>query len=177
MAMNPQSMCEAIKEKLEEVTALTGWKDGKRPGDTAYTEAFDKGLIEYVENNMEIEYGWSAVSPSSGASDPVTSFSSRLVVADKIIGQPQNTAVWGQLIRACFSGGVIQHPSAFAGVAPGSLLTITPPVITPLHGDFPRPLLSACEHIYAWLLSTINPASLAGNHGPFIGATTRMVIR
>jgi|GEM_PF-1503045 len=178
MAMTPQAMCRAIQDEFENITDNTDWKNGERPHSTAYIEAFDKGLTEYVEENMEIEFGWSAaLPPPASTADPVQSFVSKLVIANKTIGQPQSVAVWGNLIRACFAGAIIQHPANFATVAPGSLLAVAPLVIAPPHGEYPAPLLNICAAIHAWLLGCINPAPLAGSHGSFVGATTGMVIR
>ena len=178
MAMSPQAMCRAIQDRFENFTDSIDWENGERPHNEAYIELFDQGLTEYVEENMEIEYGWSAaLPPPASTSDPVTSFSSRLVIHDKRIGQPQSVNAWGTLIRACFSRAVIQHPPAFANVTPGSLLTLTPLTIAPPPGEYPAPLLNTCAAIYTWLLGCINPAQLPGNHGSFIGATTSMVIR
>jgi len=170
-------MCRAIQDEFESITDNIDWADGKLPRRTEYIEAFDKGLTEYVEKNMEIEYGWSAqLPPPASSPDPVQSFVSGLSIADKTIGQPQSAAVWGNLIRACFARAVIQHPAAFL-IPPGSLLTAAPLIIAPPPGGYPAPLLNICETVYAWLIGSVNPAPLAGNHSPFIGATTGMAIR
>jgi len=177
MAMTPQGMCRAIQDRFESTTDSIDWAGGKLPHRTEYIEAFDRGLTEYVEANMEIEYGWSAqLPPPASSPDPVRSFVSGLSLPDKTIGQPQSVTAWGNLIRACFAGGITQHPAPFA-VTPGSLLTVAPLIIAPRPGNYPVPLLDICEAIYAWLLGCINPAPLAGTNGSFIGATTGMVIR
>ena len=177
MGMNPRAMCGAIQDEFENITNNTDWKNGERPHQSAYIEAFDKGLTEYVENNIEIEYGWSAVlPPPASSSDPITSFTSKLVITNKRIGHPPNVTAWGTMIRICFASGIIQHPPAFA-VPSGTLLTVAPLVIAPPPGNYPAPLLNICTAIYVWLLTCINPTPLQGTHGPFIGATTGMVIR
>jgi len=176
MAMSPKAMCDAIKAEYDAVTNSIDWKNGNRPAPLAYVDAFDKGLTEYVEDNMEITYSWSAVLPPPASTpDPATSFSSNIKIADKKIGQPPTIALWGPLIMACFAKAVTQHDAAFSAVAPGSLLII-PLVIVPAPGEYPGPLLSICTQIYTWLLACINPAPLSGVHGPYAGATTGMVI-
>jgi len=85
--------------------------------------------------------------------------------------------MWGELIRICFSRAVIEHGAVFSGVEAGSLLTTAVLIVAPLPGKYPAPLLNICTTIYKWLLGCINPAPLSGNHGPFIGTTTGMVIR
>ena len=176
MAMSAKAMCDAIKAEYDAVTKSIKWEDGQRPSSLAYVDAFDKGLTEYVEENMEITYFWSAVSPPPASTpDPITSFSSELVIADKKIGQPPTIAAWGPLIMACFAKAITKHEAAFSTVAPGTLL-IKPLVIAPVPGEYPAPLLSICTQIYIWLLTCINPAPLAGVHGAFTGATTGMVI-
>jgi hypothetical protein len=175
--MSPEDMCTAIKAEYDTVTRSVDWENGKRPAPLAYVEAFDRGLTEYVEANMDITYGWLAfLPPPASTPDPITSFSSKLVIADKKIGQPPNIAAWGPLIMACFAKAVTKHEAAFSGVAPGSLL-IKPLVIAPIPANYPGPLLSICKQIYIWLLSCVNPSPLAGGHGPYIGATTGMVIK
>ncbi|MCL2410075.1 MAG: hypothetical protein FWC97_00385 [Treponema sp.] len=178
MAMNAQAMCDAIKAEFDDITNSTKWEDGERAATDAYTKAFDKGLTGYVEENMEITYSWSGISPPpASATDPVTSFSSSLVIQNKIIGQPANMAAWAQAIVACFTRATTQHQTSFSDVAPGSLLTTTPLILRPAQGEYPTGLLSICVQILAWLLAATNPAPLVGSHGPFVGATTGMVIR
>jgi len=177
MAMNPKAMCDAIKAEYDAVTKNTDWKNGKRPAPLAYVDAFDKGLTEYVEKNMEITYAWSAVLPPPASTpDPVVLFSSELKIDDKKIGQPPTIAAWGPLIMACFAKTVTKHEAGFSAVASGKLLII-PLVIVPTPGEYPAPLLSICTQIYTWLLGCVNPAPLAGVHGPYTGATTGMVIK
>jgi len=177
MAMNPRAMCKAIQDRFENITDSINWEDGGRPSNTAYIDAFDEGLTEYVIENMEVEYGWSAqLPPPASSPDTVQSFVSGLSIANRRIGQPQSVNVWGDLIRACFAGAVIQHPANFI-IPPGSLLTVAPLIIAPRPGGYPEPLSNICETIYTWLLGCVNPAPLTGNNGPFVGATTGMVIR
>jgi hypothetical protein len=177
MAMSPEAMCTAIKAEYDAVTYSIDWKNGKRPAPLAYVEAFDRGLTEYAEANMDITYGWLAfLPPPLSTPDPITSFSSRIVIDDKKIGQPPSISAWGPLIMACFAKAVTKHEAAFFGVAPGSLL-IKPLVIAPIPANYPGPLLSICEQIYTWLLACTNPSPLPGSHGPYTGATTGMVIK
>jgi hypothetical protein len=174
MAMDPAKMADAVILEYKEVTDAVEWKDGKRPPPLAYVEAFDRGLTEYVEKNMEITYSWSAaLPPPASTPDPVTSFISELVIEDKTIGQPPTLAAWGPLIMACFAKAETKHPGAFS-VAAGKLL-IKPLVITPSQEPFPGPIKTICKQIYTWLLSCINPAPLDGTHASYKGATTGMV--
>jgi hypothetical protein len=175
MAMSAQAMHTAIKAEYDAVTDSVDWESGERAEPLAYVEAFDKGLCEYVEVNMEITYEWkAALPPPASTSDPAKSFTSELVLADKTIGQPPTIAAWGPLIMACFAKAVTKHPAAFE-VPPGKL-GIKPLALAPASGAYPGPLLSICTQIYAWLLTCIDPAALSGTHGPYSGATTGMVI-
>jgi hypothetical protein len=173
MAMSPQAMCNHVKAAYDNVTNSVAWEDGDRAGNMDYVNAFDQALTEYVEENMEITYSWSALSPAP-ASDPVTSFISELVISDKTIGQPPTIAAWGPLVMACFQKAVTKHPAGFS-VKSGTLLIKTL-VINPAPGQYPGPLLSICTQIYNWLLTCINPGALDGTHGAYSGATTGMVI-
>jgi len=178
MAMTAQAMCDAIRTEFDNITSSTKWKEGERPARDAYTRAFDKGLTEYVEENMDITYTWAGfLPPPASTSDPVTSFYSSLVIPNKTIGQPSTMETWARAIVACFTGAITQHATAFSTVAPGTLLTIHPLVLRPAQGNYPAGLLSICSQILAWLLAAVNPAPLAGNHGPFVGTTTGMAIR
>jgi hypothetical protein len=173
--MSPAAMRDAIKAEYDAVTASVEWEAGNRAAPLAYVEAFDKGLCEYVEANMEITYSWkAALPPPASTPDPVQSFKSELVIEDKTIGQPPTIAAWGPLIMACFAKAVTKHPSAFE-VEPGKL-GIQPLALAPAPGAYPGPLFSICTQIYAWLLLCIDPAALPGTHGSYSGATTGMVI-
>jgi len=177
MAMNPQAMCEAIQKEYKTVTDSVNWQNGERPSKTAYTEAFDKGLTEYVEKNMRIKYAWAATMPPPASTpDPTILFSSELKISDKTIGQPSSVSAWDAMIMGCFLKATTIHESPFSTIEPGSLLAVSPLVIAPPPGEYPVPLLGICTQIYAWLLSAINPKPLAGTHGPYTGATTGMVI-
>jgi hypothetical protein len=176
MSMSAEAMCAAIKKEYDDVTASVAWKKGERAAPLAYVQAFDRGLTDYVEANMEITYGWSgALPPPASTSDPVTSFKSELVIPDKTIGQPPTIAAWGPLIMACFAKTTTKHEADFSKVAAGTL-AIKTLAIQPPPGAYPGPLMGICAQIYAWLLQCANPAALAGTHGPYSGATTGMVI-
>jgi hypothetical protein len=173
--MSPQAMCDHVKAAYDNVTNSIVWEDGERPGKLDYVNAFDQALTEYVEDNIDITYSWSATLPPPASSkDPVTSFKSELVISDKTIGQPPTIFAWGPLIMACFQKTTIKHPSDFE-VKTGTLLIKTL-VINPIPGQYPGPLLSICTQIYEWLLTCINPDPLSGKHGAYSGATTKMVI-
>jgi len=176
MAMNPESMADAVIAEYQKVTDSVNWKDGERPAPLAYVEAFDNGLTKYVEKNMEITFSWNAtLPPPASTPDPEKIFISALTISDKTIGQPPTIAAWGPLIMACFAKTTIKHPAAFSALPPGKLLT-PPLVIAPPPLPFPGPIKAICLQIYTWLLTCINPAPLAGTHGPYSGATTGMVI-
>jgi hypothetical protein len=177
MAMTPQGMCDAVKAEFKKINDATDWKNDGRPGGTAYSDAFDKAVCKYVEDNMSITYVWLAVLPPPASTpDPVTSFQSKLKIADKTIGQPPTVAAWGPLIMACFAKATIEHAAGFT-LPPGTLLTTAPLVISPPPGDYPGPLLGVCTQIYTWLLACINPVPLAGSHAAYTGATVGMVIQ
>ena len=175
MAMNPEDMAEAVIAEYKKVTDSVKWDKGERPSALAYVEAFDKGLTEYVEKNMEITYSWSAtLPPPASTPDPVTSFVSTLTITDKTIGQPPTKVAWGPLIMACFAKTKTKHPTAFS--VPAGTLLIKPLVIEPPPMPFPGPIKAICLQIYTWLLTCINPSPLSGTHTSYTGATTGMVI-
>ena len=176
MAMNAGAMADAIIKEMNAITNDTNWNDGERPPKTSFIEAFDKGLIEYVEKNMEITYSWKAeLPPPASTPDPVVSFASVLIVKDKSIGQPQTLAEWGKLIMACFKKAEIKHSDDFSAVTAGKLLTLEL-VIVPQPKPFPDGLKSVCDQVCQWLLTCIDPVPLSGVHGSYAGATTGMVI-
>jgi hypothetical protein len=176
MPMNAEAMCAAIKKEYDGVTASIAWEKGERPPPLAYVQAFDRGLTDYVEANMEITYGWSGILPPPASTpDPVTSFKSELVIPDKTIGQPPNVSAWGPLIMDCLAKAVIKHQADFTAIQAGTL-AIQTLVIQPPPGVYPGPLMGICTQIYAWLLQCTSPAALAGTHGPYSGSTTGMVI-
>jgi hypothetical protein len=169
-------MCDAVMEKFGQINDSTDWENGARPGNMAYIDAFDEAVCTYVEANMEITYLWVAVLPPPiSTPDPVTSFTSKLKIADKTIGQPPTISAWGPLIMACFTKAEIEHPAGFT-LPKGKLLTTTPLNIAPPPGQYPAPLLAVCTQIYTWLLACMNPVPLPGSHAAYIGATTGMVI-
>ena len=114
MAMTAQAMCDAIRTEFDNITSSTKWKEGERPARDAYTRAFDKSLTEYVEENMDITYTWAGfLPPPASTSDPVTSFSSGLVIPNKTIGQPSTMESWARAIVACFTGAITTRDRLF----------------------------------------------------------------
>jgi hypothetical protein len=173
--MSASDMADAVIAEYQGVTNSVQWETGERAPPLAYVEAFARGLTGYVETNMEIAYSWAAtLPPPASTPDPVTSFVSKLKIADKTIGQPPALVAWGPLIMACFAKAETEHPSALL-VEKGKLKIITL-TLTPPPAAFPGPIIGICQQIYTWLLACTNPAPLSGTHGPYSGTTTAMVI-
>jgi hypothetical protein len=134
-------------------------------------------MKEYFEEKTEITYGWEAyLPPPAGSRDPAASFQSEVKFPAFDLTPSVNLITLAALIMAAVLGGVINHPDAFS-ITPGSF-AMKSPLVFPLHPSGPVGAMynSIVKPTCDWVLTCINPTSLKGKHGAFIGATTGMVI-
>jgi hypothetical protein len=131
----------------------------------------------YFEENTEIAYGWSAVTPPPSSSpDPVVSFKSTVRFPAFDLTSSVNLTTLAALIQAAILSGVVSHASGFS-VAPGSFVAVTQLVLDPQtqHGNKAF-FLAITKPVCAWIKTCINPSPLPGSHGAYSGATTSMKI-
>jgi hypothetical protein len=132
-------------------------------------------MQSYFEDNTEITYLWSATNPSSGSSDPVTSFKSTVKFSKWDLSMPMSLPGLAVKIMAATATGVISHAVGFA-VDPGSYLI--KPLILPQHSDASQCLMKCIvEPVCDWMKTLINPAPLSGTHTAYSGETTGMAIQ
>jgi hypothetical protein len=167
MAMVASDMKDAIIAKMNQ-EAVSAANANKKFGDA---------VLEYICDNMDITYGWSASNPASGAPDPTTSFkasisgSGTLPVSGNF---PLFLIALAVLIKAALT---ISPPGGFS-LAP---LTFNPAgafsIAMANEDNQENAILHFCQQCIASLKSSFpNPASVSGSHGAFTGATTGMVI-
>jgi hypothetical protein len=134
-------------------------------------------MKDYFEEKTVVTYKWAAaLPPPASAPDPVSSFDSEATFPAFDLTAANNLITLAALIQAAVIAGVIKHPSGFS-ITPGTFIAVTPLVLlqqAELSGAFFNCIVKpACD----WYLSCINPVSLAGKHGSYVGATTGMVIK
>ena len=167
MAMNAVDMKDYIISKMNREAGSA----------IAANKKFGDAILEYIIGNMDITYGWSARNPSSGATDPITSFTATLSGEGTLAPSGSFTIFLVNLTTLIKTSIVIMPPAGFS-LAP---LTYNPDgVITASMGNENSQdagILRLCVQIIASLiLSFPNPAAVSGSRGAFAGATTEMVI-
>jgi hypothetical protein len=133
-------------------------------------------MKDYFEEKTVVTYKWSAaLPPPASTPDPVTSFNSEATFPDFDLTAASNLISLAALIQVAVTAGVIKHPNGF-DVKEGTFIAVTPLVLLQqpeLGGAFFNCITKpACD----WYLTCINPASLSGKHGSYVGATTGMAI-
>jgi hypothetical protein len=142
----------------------------------AANKKFGDAVLEYIIDNMDITYGWSATNPSSGAPDTVVSFEGSLSGSGTLPvpgSFPSFLAALADLIKSLTISvppGFSVSPLAFN---PAGAITVT------MAGETTQD--AAMEHFCSQVIASLktsfpNPAPASGSHAAFIGATTEMVI-
>jgi hypothetical protein len=133
-------------------------------------------MKDYFEEKTVVTYKWAAaLPPPASTADPVKSFDSEATFPAFDLTAASNLITLAALIQVAVTAGVIKHPSGFE-VTEGTFIAVKPLVLlqqAELSGAFYNCITKpAC----GWYLTCINPASLAGKHGSYAGATTGMAI-
>lgn len=167
MSMNAADMKKTIISKMNK-EAGSAVNANKKYGDA---------ILEYIINNMDITYGWSATNPSSGASDPVTSFKASLSGSGTLT--PSLTfADFLIKLAALIKSSIAISPASGFSLSP---LTFNPAgvliVVMGKEDSQDAAMQNLCSQIITSLKSSFpNPAPVSGTHAAFSGATTGMVI-
>jgi hypothetical protein len=138
---------------------------------------FGDAVLEYICDNMDITYGWSATNPSSGASDPTTSFKASISGTGTLSVSGSFTLFLVALATLIKSSLTISPPGGFS-LAP---LTFNPAgafsVTMANEDNQDNAMLHFCQQCISSLKSSFpNPTPVSGSHAAFTGATTGMVI-
>jgi hypothetical protein len=144
---------------------------------TAANKKFGDAVLEYIIGNMDITYSWSATNPSSGTTDPVTTFKGSLSGSGilQVSGSfPLFLVALAVLIKSSLT---ISAPAGFSvtplAFNPADVITAT--MANETTQD------TAMEHFCSQVIASLknsfaNPTPATGSHAAFIGATTGMVI-
>jgi hypothetical protein len=173
MAISSNDLNSEIKD------ALADYNNGAYPNEKdnpQHLKIIGDTMKDYFEKNTEITYGWSAaLPPPASTPDPVTSFKSKVDFPNFDITPSTNLITMALLIQAAFVNAKIKHADGFS-IPDGSFLAVMPPIFPPSTDAETALLNSIINPTCLWVLTIINPAPLAGTHGPYTGATTGMVI-
>jgi len=137
-------------------------------------------MKKYFEDNIEISYGWAAaLPPPASTPDTAVAFDSTVSFPSFDLTAAADLGALAALVQASILGGIISHAAGFT-VAPGSFL-MKSPLVFPRIADSSLADSALLTCIFSpaclWVLTLINPAPLAGTHGPYSGATAGMVIK
>jgi hypothetical protein len=139
-----------------------------------HMEIMGDEMKEYFEDNTTITYGWSAANPSSGATDPARSFTSKATFPSFDITRPMSLPGLAAKIITAFQGAKIKHPTAWQ--IPDGVFLIKP-LILPQSASANTALMDCIiRPVCVWVKTLVNPSPLSGTRGSFTGATTGMVI-
>jgi len=167
MAMNANDMKDFI---ISEMNSEAG-------SAVISNKKFGDAVLEYIVDNMDITYSWSATNPSSGVPDPVVVFQASLSGSGTLV--PSATfADFLLKLAALIKASIIISPALGFSLSP---LSFNPAgVITAVmnkEDGQDAAMKNLCTQIIASLkLSFPNPTPASGSHAAFTGATTGMVI-
>ena len=166
MALSVSNMKDAI---------LTAMQSGTDTAEAA-NKKFGDAVLQNICDTIQITYGWSAANPSSGATDPVTSFNATVSGSGTLTPSSTFAAMLVKL-AALIKGLTISAAAGFI-VAPLAFNPAGSLAVSMANEDTQD---LAMEHFCAQLIASLksafpNPAPAAGAHGAFTGATTGIVI-
>jgi hypothetical protein len=166
MALSVSSMRQDIIE------VLSSDADNAQEANKKFGDAILKNIVD----NISVGYGWSAVNPSSGATDPVVMFSG-LVSGGGTLTPSESVPEMLVKLATLIKGLTISAPAGFSvaplAFNPSGVLTVAMALETTQY----LAMTNFCTQIIASIISGFpNPASAAGEHGAFAGETTGMVI-
>ena len=174
MAINKQNLHNLLYGNLRNYSESESYKnDMENP---QHMKIMAETMQSYFEANIEITYGWAAkLTTEPYTPDPAVSFNSTVKFSAWNLNKPMTLETLATKIYASVSSGVINHAAGFT-VSPGSFLIS--PLVLPKHTVADECLMKCIvEPVCNWILTLINPAPLAGVHGPYSGATTGMAIK
>jgi hypothetical protein len=165
MAMDAEGMKNAIKDKMSGETDASS--SNKKFGDA---------VLEYLCDNIAIVMMWNAANPSSGAKDPVPSFTCS-VSGNGTLTPSASLPEMLVKLAALIKGLTISPPAGFAlsliQFNPAGVLT----VVMANEDNFDDAMLHFCSQIIVSIKATFpNSAPSSGSHAAFTGATTGMII-
>jgi len=167
MSMNAADMKKAIITKMNKESG-SAVNANKKYGDA---------ILEYIIDNMDITYSWSATNPSSGVSDPVVSFKASLSGSGTLT--PSLTfADFLIKLAAIIKSSIVISPASGFSLSP---LSFNPAgvliVVMGKEDNQDAAMQNLCSQIITSLKSSFpDPAPVSGTHAAFSGATTGMVI-
>jgi hypothetical protein len=128
-------------------------------------------MKEYLEDNLEVEYSWQGVNPSSGAKDPVTKYTATVKFASFNLDEPMslNPGLSGK-IMASVATGIISAPAGFS-LSVGSF---TIPTLTLPSGSAFQSAMMDCifRPICDWIKTCLPGTPMSGSHSSFTGTGT-----
>jgi len=138
---------------------------------------FGDAILEYIVDNMDITYSWSATNPSSGVPDPVVLFKASLSGSGTLV--PSATfADFLLKLAALIKASITISPAPGFSLSPLSFnpVGVITAVMNKENGQ-DTAMQKLCAQIITSLKSSFpNPAPASGSHAAFNGATTGMVI-
>jgi len=167
MSMNAADMKDAIISKMSNEAGSA----------VAANKGFGDAVLEYIVDNMDITYGWSATNPASGVPDPIVTFKASLSGSGTLA--PSGTFEDFLLkLAALIKSSISISPAVGFSLAPLSFNPLG--VITAVMNketDQDTAMQNLCSQIIASLKTSFpNTAPASGSHAAFTGATTGMVI-
>jgi len=167
MSMNATDMKDAVISNM----------NGEASGSASANKKFGDAVLEYIVDNMDITYSWSAVNESSGVKDPTTSFKASLSGTGTLI------------VSGTFADFLLKLAALIKSsikIAPASGFTLSPLSFNPSgvitatmnkEKSQDAAMQNLCSQIITSLKSSFpNPTPVSGKHAAFSGATTGMVI-
>jgi hypothetical protein len=153
-------------------------KMGKEAGSAvAANKKFWDAVLEYIVEKMEITYGWSATNPSSGATDPMTSFKASLS-GGGTLAPSASFPLFLEVLATLIKNSITISPADGFSLSslkynPAGVLTVT----MAKQDNQDAAILSLCQQMISSLKSSFpNPSPVSGSHAAFMGVTTSMVI-
>jgi hypothetical protein len=175
MAVSDTELNKKIKDAFKDYNDGAYKNEMKSP---KHLKILGDAIKAYFEDKTEITYGWAAAAPPPASTpDPAVAFNSTVKFPAFDLTAATSLATLAALIQAAALSGVISHATGFT-VAPGSFLAAAP-LALPAQTQYAEDILykAIAKPVCAWYLTCINPAPLAGAHGPYTGATTGMAVK
>lgn len=161
--MLAQDLADDIKSAMTVLNNVLGdHPENANPSD--YADAFDNALKNFIQDNCQVIYSWTAVN-SVPNPDPTTSFQASVNYASFSVGNQTDINAWSLAVSNQVLGGVITPDDSNFVVTPGSFL-LTTPLVIPQSGltNADAAMLYACDKIVTWLKLLINPVPVSGTH-------------